>query len=159
MGASLDGQAAEILVTARVGLQNVADQSPIVKDLEKTFAKAGAPPGLQFHLAGTVATNVANQANANRTGNKIQLLSFVFIVLLLLLIFRSVLAPLITLAPAGIALVVSMRYIGVLGQHGLKVSEITELLLIVLLLGAGTDYGLFLVFRTREGDPVRATAA
>jgi RND superfamily putative drug exporter len=150
IGVSLDGQAADILVTAQVGLENVADQSPVVKDLEKTFAKVGAPPGLQFHLAGTVATNVANQATANRTGNKIQLLSFVFIIVLLLLIFRSVLAPLITLAPAGIALVVSMRYIGVLGQHGLKVSEITELLLIVLLLGAGTDYGLFLVFRTRE---------
>ena len=32
----------------------------------------------------------------------------------------------------------------------MKISEITQLLLIVLLIGAGTDYGLFLVFRVRE---------
>jgi RND superfamily putative drug exporter len=43
-----------------------------------------------------------------------------------------------------------MRVIGVLGEHGVKISEITDLLLIVLMLGAGTDYGLFLVFRARE---------
>jgi RND superfamily putative drug exporter len=150
IGISLDGQAAQILVTARVSIMDVIDQGPIINHLEATFAKAAAPPGLQFHLAGTVATNVANQASSNSTGNKVQLLSFVFIIVLLLLIFRSVLAPLITLAPAGVALVVSMRLIGELGAHGLKVSEITELLLIVLMLGAGTDYGLFLVFRTRE---------
>jgi RND superfamily putative drug exporter len=35
-------------------------------------------------------------------------------------------------------------------QHGLKVSPLAQILLIVLVLGAGTDYGLFLVFRVRE---------
>jgi RND superfamily putative drug exporter len=63
---------------------------------------------------------------------------------------RSLLAPLVTLIPAVFALLVSMRFIGGLGAHGIKTAEITELLLIVLLLGAGTDYGLFLVFRVRE---------
>jgi putative drug exporter of the RND superfamily len=97
-----------------------------------------------------VATNVANQASSQSTGNETQLVSFVFIIVLLLLIFRSLLAPLITLLPAGISLLISTRLIGELGAHGLKISEITELLLIILILGAGTDYGLFLVFRVRE---------
>ena len=35
-------------------------------------------------------------------------------------------------------------------KHGLQVSPIAQLLLIVLVIGAGTDYGLFLVFRVRE---------
>src|SRR5262249_57603256 len=35
-------------------------------------------------------------------------------------------------------------------QHGLQVFPIAQFLLIVLVLGAGTDYGLFLVFRVRE---------
>ena len=42
---------------------------------------------------------------------------------------------------------------------GLKVSALAQLILIVLVLGAGTDYGLFLVFRVREavrdGMPMR----
>src|SRR5262249_49505829 len=35
-------------------------------------------------------------------------------------------------------------------HHGLQVSVLAQLLLIVLILGAGTDYGLFLIFRMRE---------
>src|SRR5262249_57194869 len=35
-------------------------------------------------------------------------------------------------------------------KAGLQVSPLTEILLLVLTLGAGTDYGLFLVFRVRE---------
>jgi putative drug exporter of the RND superfamily len=59
-------------------------------------------------------------------------------------------AALVTLLPSALALVISMRLIGALGSGGLKISSITQVLLIVLLLGAGTDYGLFLVFRVRE---------
>ena len=33
---------------------------------------------------------------------------------------------------------------------GVQVSDLTPILLIVVLLGAGTDYGLFLIFRVRE---------
>ena len=154
VGISTDGQAIRILVTTNASQSDISAQKPIVDDLQSTAAKANADsanPGISFHVAGPIATNVANQAQSNKTGNQVQSLSFLFIIVLLLLIFRSLLAPLITLAPAGIALVISMRFIGALGAHtGLKISEITELLLIVLMLGAGTDYGLFLVFRTRE---------
>jgi putative drug exporter of the RND superfamily len=156
VGVSTDGQAAQILVTTDVGQQNIQDQQPIVNSIEKVCKDASSNPanaaaGLSFHVAGPIATNVANQASSNKTSNQVQAFSLLFIIILLLLIFRSLLAPLITLAPAGIALVISMRLIGALGAHtGLKISEITELLLIVLMLGAGTDYGLFLVFRTRE---------
>ena len=47
-------------------------------------------------------------------------------------------------------MLISLRVIGELGANGLEISSIAQVLLIVLLLGAGTDYGLFLVFRVRE---------
>ena len=149
-GIAPDGQAAQIIVMARVNPQDIATQKTLVGNLQATLPSAGGTAGLQFHLAGTVVTNVANQSGSNSTGNKIQAFSLLFIVVLLLLIFRSLLAPVITLIPSVFALLISMRFIGGLGAHGLQISEITELLLIVLLLGAGTDYGLFLVFRVRE---------
>ncbi len=154
-GFSPDRASAQVLVDLNVPPSDIAAQKPVVGRLTSEVAKFNASPlasrlGLQFHLAGSVATNVANQAVSNKTGSQVQEFSLLFIVVLLLVIFRSLLAPLITLAPAGFALVVSMSLIGELGAHGLKVSEITQLLLIVLILGAGTDYGLFLVFRTRE---------
>lgn len=79
-----------------------------------------------------------------------QAFSFLFVIVLLLIVFRSLPAAIITLLPSGFALAISTRLIGGLGEAGIKVSSITEVLLIVLLIGAGTDYGLFLVFRVRE---------
>src|SRR5580693_247718 len=147
---SVDGGALQILVRARINQADITDQKPLLEGLERVLADAHAPSGLKLELAGGVATNVANQASSQSTGNETQLVSFVFIIVLLLLIFRSLLAPLITLLPAGVSLLIATRLIGELGAHGLKISEITELLLIILILGAGTDYGLFLVFRVRE---------
>ena len=147
---SADGKAAQILVRAHINAADITDQKTLIAKIERALVSAHAPPGVELALAGAVATNVANQASSQRTGSETQTFTFVFIIVLLLLIFRSVLAPLLTLLPAGFSLVVAMRLIGELGAHGLKISEITELLLIILILGAGTDYGLFLVFRVRE---------
>ena len=52
--------------------------------------------------------------------------------------------------PALLSVAISGPIIAELANHGLKVSQLSQLLLIVLVLGAGTDYGLFLVFRVRE---------
>jgi RND superfamily putative drug exporter len=150
VAASADGQAVQVLVRAHVSATDITGQKTVIDGLEGVLAKAQAPAGLQVKLAGQVATNVANQASSQHTGNQTQLFSFLFIIVLLLVIFRSLLAPLITLLPAGASLLVGMRLIGELGAHGLKISEITDLLMIILILGAGTDYGLFLVFRVRE---------
>jgi RND superfamily putative drug exporter len=112
--------------------------------------RAGPPAGLQVHLAGDFAINVDQQAKSGTTGNQVERLSVLFILVLLLLIFRSALAPLITLIPAFLAVLISGPLVGEAAHAGLKVSQIAQLLLIVLVLGAGTDYGLFLVFRVRE---------
>ena len=103
-----------------------------------------------MHLAGQIAINVDQQTKSGNTGNQVELVSVVFILILLLLIFRSLLAPLITLIPAFFAVAIAGPLVGAAAQAGLKVSVIAQLLLIVLVLGAGTDYGLFLVFRVRE---------
>ena len=67
-----------------------------------------------------------------------------------MLIFRSLTLSLVTLAPAFLSVVISGPLVAAAAQHGLKVSPIAQFLMIVLVLGAGTDYGLFLVFRVRE---------
>ncbi len=151
VGTSKDGHAVQLLAEANIAGFSPGPSLDVVNGLTAAFAKADAPAGLQFHLAGTVATNVANQQQSKAAGNKTQLATIVFIIVLLLFVFRSVLAPLVTLLPAAIVLQVSGAFIGELGSHGLKISQVTQLLLIVLILGAGTDYGLFLVFRVREG--------
>src|SRR5579884_3752688 len=150
LGVSKDGQAVQLRVRASLNRFDITAAKTVINDLQATFPTAGAPPGLGLHLAGQVATLVANQASSQRTGGRVQGFSILFIIVLLLVVFRSPLAALVTLLPSALALLISMRVIGQLGASGLKISEITQVLLIVLLLGAGTDYGLFLVFRVRE---------
>ena len=80
----------------------------------------------------------------------IELLSVLFIVALLFLTFRALLAPFIALLPSAVALVAAGPIIAESTHLGVQVSDLTPILLIVVLLGAGTDYGLFLIFRLRE---------
>jgi RND superfamily putative drug exporter len=53
--------------------------------------------------------------------------------------------------PAALVVLISERLTAMAAvQFGLGISQIASLLLIVLILGAGTDYALFLMFRVRE---------
>jgi RND superfamily putative drug exporter len=150
LGRSADQQAEQLQVSSNVGGGDQAGQTTLIDNLRKAITKAGPPAGLQVHLAGDIAINVDQQAKSGTTGNQVELLSALFILVLLLLIFRSLLAPLITLIPAFLAVAISGPLVGEAAHAGLKVSQLAQLLLIVLVLGAGTDYGLFLVFRVRE---------
>jgi putative drug exporter of the RND superfamily len=150
LGRSADQQAEQLQIQSNVGGGDQAGLTTLIKDLRTQITKAGPPSGLQVHLAGDIAINVDQQAKSGTTGNQVELLSALFILVLLLLIFRSLLAPLITLIPAFLAVAISGPLVGEAAHAGLKVSQLAQLLLIVLVLGAGTDYGLFLVFRVRE---------
>ena len=150
LGTSRDGQAEQLQVLSNVGQGDQAGVTNLVDNLRTAIARAGPPAGLQVHLAGAIAVQVDQQKKSGSTGNQEELLSVVFILILLLLIFRSLLAPLITLLPAFMAVAISGPLVAEAAHAGLKVSQIAQLMLIVLVLGAGTDYGLFLVFRVRE---------
>ena len=151
LGRSADQQAAQLQVLSNVGGgPNDNAVTTLVNDLRTTIQQANPPPGLQVHLAGQLAIQVDQQAKSGTTGNQVEIVSVVFILILLLLIFRALLAPLITLIPAFLAVAISGPLVGEAAHAGLKVSQLAQLMLIVLVLGAGTDYGLFLVFRVRE---------
>ena len=146
----VDGQAAQLQVQSSVSTSDETAVTGLVANLRAAIASSSPPAGMQAHLAGQFAINVDQQKQSGKTGNQVQDVAFIFILVLLLLIFRALLAPLITVIPALLSVAIAGPIIGELANHGLKVSQLSQLLLIVLVLGAGTDYGLFLVFRVRE---------
>ena len=97
-----------------------------------------------------MATRADTNATSGKTGGQVQWFSIVFVIALLVAVFRSALAPLIAVLPALVVVLVAERLTAEAAVHGLGVSQIASLLLIVLVLGAGTDYALFLMFRVRE---------
>jgi putative drug exporter of the RND superfamily len=151
---SADGAAEQFAVLAAlpqsVGVSASA-QAWLCTDLRTAIRSSAVPAGLGVHLAGQVATRVDNNAVGTSSGSKVQWVSIAFVIVLLVCVFRSVLAPLVAVVPAALVVLVSERLTAVTAVHlGLGISQIASLLLIVLVLGAGTDYALFLMFRVRE---------
>src|SRR5580658_10369605 len=95
LGRSADQQAEQLQVMSDVSGGDQAGLTTLIKDLRAQITRAGPPAGLQVHLAGDIAINVDQQTKSGTTGNQVELLSALFILVLLLLIFRSLLAPLI----------------------------------------------------------------
>ncbi len=149
-GISGDGQARKALVLMTPNIFGIDQARPIVDRIRNVFNTVPASSGLQLHLTGQLAAAVDNQQSSNNTLRNTQLYSVVFILLLLLVVFRALLAPLATLLPAGLVLILAGPVVAESSRLGIQVSDITQIMLSVLLLGAGTDYGLFLVFRVRE---------
>jgi RND superfamily putative drug exporter len=155
LGRSSDGHAWQLVVLASQAGGGQNQVTDLVDSLRATIAHAALPAGLQAHLAGSVAVQVDQQNASGNTGNQVENYSALFIIVLLVLIFRSFTLALVTIAPAVFSVIIAGPLVAEAAQHGLQVSPLAQYLMIVLVLGAGTDYGLFLVFRVRE--ELRAT--
>jgi putative drug exporter of the RND superfamily len=152
-GESADGRAEQFTVLAALAQSGglaTSQQASLVDGLRGAIRSAALPAGLGAHTAGSVPTRVDTNATSTKTGGQVQWFSIAFVIALLVAVFRSALAPLIAVLPALIVVLIAERLTAEAAVHGLGVSQIASLLLIVLVLGAGTDYALFLMFRVRE---------
>ena len=152
-GQSADGRAEQLTVLAALAQSGglaASQQASLVAEVRDAIRAAAPPPGFSVHTAGTVAARVDTNATSGKTGGRVQWFSIIFVIALLIAVFRSALAPLIAVLPAVVVVLVAERLTAEAAVHGLGVSQIASLLLIVLVLGAGTDYALFLMFRVRE---------
>lgn len=151
LGLSADGAAVTLRADIRFGaLTDNTAEKHVIDNVRSALRNAGLPAGIAGHVTGPLAINVDSQTSSSAQGSRTQDLSIVFVLILLLAVFRSLLAPLLTLLPAVVALELAQPLIAESSKIGVQVSGITQILLIVLMIGAGTDYGLFLVFRVRE---------
>jgi RND superfamily putative drug exporter len=148
---SPDGEARQAAIQAAVSTSGTGDGATLVNTIRAAFGQVNAPAGLTFHLTGSLATAVDSASSSQTSRNAVQYLSILLIIVLLLLAFRALLAPFITFLPAALVLLLASPVIaGAVTRLGVQAADVTQLILIVLVLGAGTDYGLFLTFRVRE---------
>jgi putative drug exporter of the RND superfamily len=150
LGISRDGQAVQLQALAAVNLDEPGPAQDLIVGLRHAIGVAALPGDLRAHLAGPLAAQVDATQSSGRAGDLGEDLSIVFILVLLLVVFRALLAPVLALAPAVLVIQLAGPVIAEASKAGLAVSSLTQILLLVLALGAGTDYGLFLVFRVRE---------
>ena len=107
-------------------------------------ARAGAGQGLDVEVEGQVA-EAANQQGAGGLPFGILAAGIV-----LFIVFGSVLAMLLPLVTAGLSLGTAVGAIGLL-SHVLQMASFTNELALLIGLGVGVDYALFIVTRYRQG--------
>jgi putative drug exporter of the RND superfamily len=109
-----------------------------------------APAGLSHHLTGTAGLAADEATGLVRSFTQTAWITVLLVLAILVLVYRSLLAPLVPLASIGLAYLVARGIVGVMAAHGFKVATLAETFMIVMVFGAGTDYCLFAVSRYRE---------
>ncbi len=111
---------------------------------------AGAPGGADVELTGSAAISQDFQASSQKGLQRTELITIALVLGILLVVFRSPVAPIVPLVTIGVSLVVSRGLVAAAASFGLTVTNFTESFLIAVLFGAGTDYCILMIQRYRE---------
>jgi len=142
-----DGKAAEILIEAHLGYSNA-----ITNFVNKLHSVAGSgDPGLSAYVTGPAASAADSVKIFKGIDSTLLYATLGVVIVLLLLTYRSPILWLLPIISAGVALTTAEAFIYLLIEHaGLVVNGQSAGILVVLVLGASTDYALLLVARYRE---------
>jgi putative drug exporter of the RND superfamily len=143
---SRDHQALETVIGANLGYNS--NISGFINGLNATAARGD--PGLAVHITGPAASAADEIKIFKGIDSTLLFATLAVVIALLLLTYRSPVLWLLPIMSAGVALTVAEAVIYLLTRHGLTVNGQSAGILVVLVLGAGTDYALLLIARYRE---------
>ena len=147
---SVDGKATFVLLrlAGNIGQLQANESVQAVRDM---VADSPAPPGLTVYVSGAAPLASDTLAIANSSLNNITILTIILIVVMLLIVYRSLPTVLVPLISVLIEMLVAKGVIAALGHWGLiGLSSFAVNIVVALTLGAGTDYGIFLLGRYQE---------
>ena len=147
---SLDGKAAYVLLRLAGDIgQMQANES--VAAVRHTVATSDPPAGLTVYVSGAAPLAADTVATANSSLNNITIATIFLIIFMLLLVYRSVVTMLVPLFGVLILMLAAKGVIAALGHFGvIQLSSFAVNMVVSLTLGAGTDYGIFLMGRYHE---------
>ncbi|MFF5211562.1 MMPL family transporter [Streptosporangium sp. NPDC000396] len=145
---SEDGQAAEVVVIVR---DRGGRETAQVIDRVRQVVEAGRPAGLAVHITGMVGFQADALAVFSTVDTNLLLAAMGVAVVVLLITYRSVILWLFPLGIVLVGLVVAMgANYRLAAAEAITVSSVAVSLLMVLVIGAGTDYALLIIARYRE---------
>ncbi|MGW2249648.1 MMPL family transporter [Kitasatospora sp. NPDC001660] len=122
------------------------------KKLRDEGSKLADGTGLKFRVGGDAASQLDQKDASGNTDGIVLFGGLLLVIVIVGIIFRSILAGLL---PVLMSLVIAMPTAkGLINDavkaFGLETTPMTSAILIIVVLGVGTDYFLFLAFRYRE---------
>ena len=126
-----------------------------VEAVQKLIAELSPPPGLKVYVTGPTALAADQQISGDRSVKIIEGVTFLVIITMLLLVYRSIITVLLVLVMVVIELSVARGFVAFLGYHDLiGLSTFATQLLVTLAIAAATDYAIFLIGRYQEARSV-----
>jgi putative drug exporter of the RND superfamily len=147
---SLDGKCTYVLLRLAGDIGQIeANQS--VNAVRDIIKKDTPPSGLKVYVSGAAPLASDTLTIANASLNNVTIVTIFLILTMLLLVYRRVSTLLVPLAGVLIEMLVAKGVIATLGHYGyIELSSFAVNIVIALTLGAGTDYGIFLLGRYHE---------
>jgi putative drug exporter of the RND superfamily len=147
---SNDGMASYTLVRVAGDLgSSLSDGS--IKAVRDLVSQIKTPPGLKVYVSGSAPLSADMLEVGNKSLITIMFVTIVLITLMLLIVYRSAATALLILFMVMMELVCGRGIVSFLAFHKLtQISEFASNILVSLILGAGTDYAIFLVGRYHE---------
>ncbi len=143
---SADGKALEVFVPVK----SSADATTVIAEARKV-AVDGIPSGLRSFTTGPAALGVDFGAAFGGIDGILLLVALLAVFIILLVVYRSLLLPILVLLTSVFALTGSILIVYQLAKAGvITVTGQSQGILSILALGAATDYSLLLVARFRE---------
>ncbi|WP_457770015.1 MMPL/RND family transporter [Mycobacteroides chelonae] len=147
---SIDGKSTYVLLRLAGDIgQMQANES--VRAVREIVEKQTPPTGLTVYVSGPAPLAGDTLDIANSSLNNITIITIILIIVMLLLVYRSFSTLLLPLAGVLIEMLVTKGVIATLGHLGyIELSSFAVNIVVSLTLGAGTDYGIFLLGRYHE---------
>nr|WP_235571425.1 RND family transporter [Mycobacterium sp. Root265] len=147
---SVDGKATFVLLRL-AGNTGQIQANESVQAVRDVIAHDAPPPGLTVYVSGAAPLAADTLSIANSSLNNITILTIALIVVMLLVVYRSPATLLVPLISVLIQMLVAKGIIATLGHIGfIPLSSFAVNIVVALTLGAGTDYGIFLLGRYQE---------
>ena len=147
---SNDGKATFVLLRLAGDIGQIqANQS--VSAVRDIIANDTPPPGLHAYVSGAAPLASDTLTIANSSLNDITIVTIFLIIAMLLIVYRSPSTVLMPLATVLFEMLIAKGVISTLGHFGvIPLSSFAVNMVVSLTLGAGTDYGIFLMGRYQE---------
>jgi len=152
---SADGRAAILNVrpTGDLGDARANQATEAIRDIVAGLPK---PPGLNVYVTGPAPLATDTLEAADKSMLKLTIITIVMIIAMLFIAYRSLTVALIPLTGVLIILAAARGIVSILvNSHVIGISSFAANMMVSLVLGASTDYGIFFLGRYREARRAR----
>jgi RND superfamily putative drug exporter len=131
--------------------------------MTKNITAGAKTAGVKTYVTGSDILNDDFTQETEAGIQKTEIITVIFIFIVLTLVFRSPITPLVSLLSVGVSFIISLSVVmNLVNKFNFPLSNFTQVFMVVVLFGIGTDYNILLFDQFKEelshGDsPVAAT--